>query len=675
MALKPPKGKYGADPFTIKLDADEELQFTSWLVDEIQAAYDARSSIIGPGGEIDYFHWLYEQGRSPQGSAKWQGAADLGSYIPTEKVDALRARIVRTILTEPIWTVEGWGQDASRAPFVEEFHQWKAEDERLQAYLTKAIHNALIEQTGILEVIDRHDCRLVTKTQQVAAKLSELGAVLLNDKNEPDVDMDADGKPKPAQEGQPSVEAQIASYETIRRGPGYRVVSLRDFLFLPGHAADKSEVFGYAKRFWKRMPELDALQIKGVYTNVDKLSRESDRESASPNLERQGQQIAEQRDRTAEKELWEVLVLHDLDEDGIEEWYIATVSLQHRVLLRLQKDDLGLPRYIDLTPFPRADSVYGYSFVGKLASIAEEHAARRNMVADRSTLATNAPIMRVHGALWQPLEQPWGPGVVIDVRDVREIQPMTVNDVPASAMNLLNEPLQAAERIAGLNDISTAATSTEDKTLGEVRLQTTAAEIRIDEGVKLIQESLETLFLVRNELWQRTLAEQTGGMEPPESVIRSLEARGLKDETAFDGKFTADLLRGNFRGKPRGSVETADRGRLLAMFNGSIRALAEMAKFNPLFGMILQHPGVAKAILEQWARLYSVSDRQVFMQAAQDVVKRMQEQARMQQQQQQMMGGGPPQGQLPPGPPEGVDAMMAQLPPELRALATGAMPQ
>lgn len=671
--LRPPKAKYGSDPTVVKLSPARELEFTTWLVNEIQAAYDARATIIGQHGEIDYLHWLYEQGRSPQATGRWPGAADLGSPIITEKVDALRARMVRTVLTEPIWVVEGWGKDASRAPFVEEFHQWQAENERLQAYFTKGIHNGLIEGTGILEVVDRHDLRLVTKKQQVAAKLGPDGAsVLLDEDNQPIVDLDEEGRPVPVEDGKPVIDAEIASYERVRKGPGYRVISLRDFLFLPGHAADKSELFGYAKRCWKRMPDLDALAKQGVYTNVEKLSRESDRETANPNLERQGQQIAEQRDRTSEKELWEVLILHDLDDDGLEEWYVATVSVQHRLLLRLQKDDLGVPRYIDLTPFPRPDSVYGYPFAWKLASTAEEHAARRNMVSDRSTLATNAPITRRQGALWDPKEQPWGPGVVIDVRDAQEITPIQVPDIPQSAMALMQEPLQMAERIAGLNDISTAATSTEDKTLGEVRLQTTAAEIRIDEGVKLIQESLETLFLVRNELWIRTLEKQPEGIEPPDTLVRSLEARGLKDDS-FNGKFTAKILRGNFRGKPRGSVETADRGRLLAMFNGSIRALAEMAKFNPLFGMILQHPGVAKTILEQWARLYAVPDRQVFMQAAQEVVKQLQEQAA--QQQAMMQGGMPPQGQLPPGPPEGIDGMMAQLPPELQQLAMGAMPQ
>lgn len=660
----PPKAPH--DPFSVTLSEGQEREFVTWLCDEITAAETARVDIIGPYGEIDYAHFMYEQGRRSADQLKWPGAADLGSFIPVEKIDAYRARLTRTIMTEPVWVVEGWGKDAARAPFVEEFHQWKQEDERLQQYLNKTFHTALIEGTGILEAVDRHDMRLVQKLERLAATLAEDGSVLLDDKNQPIPMRDERGNVMPAEEGGSIIEAKVGRYETIRKGPGYRVLSLRDFLFLPGHAADKAELFGYAKRFYRRFAELEAMEEAGHYRNVKEISSESDRHTLTASLERGGQQIAEQRGRTAEKELWEVLVLCDLDDDGLEEWYVATISVVHRQLLRLRQDDLGVPRYLDFTPWPRADSLYGYSLSKKLESIAEEHAAMRNMVADRSNLATNAPLLRSQSALWVPDQQPFGPSAVIDVRSKDEITPLIVNDVPASAMVLKNEPLQAAERVAGLNDLVTGASTTDDKTLGERQIQTFAAEIRIDEAVKNLQETLETLFLVRNELWIRTLEGQPDGMEPPDRISRSLEVRGLKSEL-FQGKFTADMLRGNFRGKPRGSVETADKARLLQMFNGSLQALTGMSQFNPLFGQILQHPEVAKSILEQWARLYNVPDRQAFMQAANDVMQQMQQQAAMQQA--MAMGGPPPMGPgAPPPGGGGLDALLQALPPDLAGL-------
>ena len=50
------------------------------------------------------------------------------------------------------------------------------------------------------------------------------------------------------------------------------------------------------------------------------------------------------------------------DDDGVEEWYVVTVSVAHRVILRVQHDDLGAPRHLLLTPFPHPTSVYGYSY-------------------------------------------------------------------------------------------------------------------------------------------------------------------------------------------------------------------------------------------------------------------------------------------------------------------------
>lgn len=666
--------RYKRDPLTVNLTEAKEKAFTDWLVDEIQHAEFARAPIISEYGELDYLHHLYEQGRRQQSELRWKGAADLNSWIITEKVDSLRARIVDTIFTDTVFTVEGWGEDGPKAPFVEEFHQWKVEDERLQQYLSKAIHNSLIEGTGILEVIDRHDCRMVRKPQRLMPQRADDGSVLLNDKNQPEAATDEAGMPVPAEQGQPSIDALVSTYETIRKGPGYRVLRLRDFLFLPGHATDKAELFGYAKRCWKRVPELQALDDKGIYCHVDQLSETSDRDHTTPSLEREGQTVAEQNGRTAEKELWEVLVLHDLDEDGIEEWYLATVSVQHRVLLRLQTDDLGMPRYLDLTPFPRTDSLYGYSFAGhKLSSIHEEHAAVRNMRADRSTLVTNAPILRMVGGLWEPKEQPFGPGAIIDVRQKDEISPFTVPDVPASVIQQESVLLQASERLSGLNDAAVGIQTQEKRTRGEVEIVSAAGAIRVSEVVKNVQEGLEPLFLLRNEIWIRTLATQPEGLEPPETVMRSLEARSLKHEQ-FNGKFTADLLRGNFRGKPRNSVETADKVRRLQMFNGSIQALTGMSQFNPVFAMILQHPQVAKSLLEQWARLYNVPDRSVFLQAANEAMQKMAEQAQQQAMAEQMINGaltGQPQGMLPEqaggGPMDG-------LPPELMQLLQAGAP-
>lgn len=657
------------EAFDIDLDEGKRTAFTEWLAREIQGAFDARAAIIAPHGEIDYVTWCYEQGRSAPSALRWEGAADLASYIITEKVDAMRARMTKTIMgPEPVWTVEGWGPDAKKAPFVEEFHQWKLEDERLQTYLTKALHNALIEGNGILEVIDRADRRKVVRQQALAPVTAEDGSVLLGDDNQPQVQTDEQGLPVPATDDAPTVQAEVTSFQSVRTGPGYRVVSLRDFLFLPGHAADKADLFGYVSRAYVSLGTLKERALQGYYADVDRLSANSDRDEGSAAVERGGQTIAPQANETAEKELWQGLVLYDCDGDGIHEWYMFTLHIPSKTLLRLKHDDLGIPRYMDFCPFPRPDSVYGYSYAAhKMLTLNEEHTAIRNNIADRSTLAANPPLMRMHGALWNPDEQPFGTGRVIDVRSKDEITPLIIPDVPASLVNREAAVLAAAERVSGQNDISTGTTSGEDRTLGERQMQAESSFVRIEEPVKHCQETMEDLWKVRNEIWRRTLQAQDGGIVAPDRIVTSLQNRGLELQ---DGKFTAQMLAGNLRGKPKGSVETADKARMRADYNASLSALAGLAKMNPFFAMILQDPEVSKSLLEQWARLYSAADRNAFMQAGQRVMQRLQAEAQMQQQA-QMMGGQPPQA--PPG--DGGDVVSA-LPPAIQALLTaGGQPE
>ena len=100
------------DPFDVDLDAEQRQQLAIWLANEVQAALDARAS---NERDVDYWHILYEQGRTRTGrNLPWPDAADLTSYLGTEKVDALHARLMRTLWVEPIWTVESRRRTAAR---------------------------------------------------------------------------------------------------------------------------------------------------------------------------------------------------------------------------------------------------------------------------------------------------------------------------------------------------------------------------------------------------------------------------------------------------------------------------------------------------------------------------------------------------------------------------------
>jgi hypothetical protein len=607
--------------FDVKMDAEEQKKLAVWLADELQNALDARAVAER---ETDYYHLLYEQGRTRQASAApWPGAADLTSYLGTQNVDSLHARLMKTVWVEPIWTVEGWGPAAQNAPFVEEFHQWKAEEERLQSVLDKWALISLIETRGLIEVTEGTQQRKVRKEMwaQIAMApdpMTGQPGPLFQDDGTPQLATDPQGKyieaPEQDAMGMPVPAAQVVvdSQEPVRTGPQYRVLPYRDSLILPGHARDKDEIWGYAKRIYRRMPDLREMAARGVYDPdaVEKLTNVSDREP-DPALQRSGHSIASQEYDTVEKELWEVTLLKDLDEQG-ERWYVCTINLSAQVLLRVQYDDLDRARYVPVILFPRPDRVTeGFSFIGhKLITTIEEHTAWRNMIADRAQMVAQTPVKKLQGALWDEYEQPWGAGMVMTVRDMREVEPFQIPDVPASLMQRETVMERTAERLAGVNDIAAGQTVAQgDKTLGEVQMATEQSFVRMDLVIRRFQEAMEDLAQIRHAIWKRTLAEQPEGVEVPESVLVGLESRGAQ---VPGGRMTAAMLEGNFRFKPRGSVETADPRAMRMDFTQMMQAFPPFLQMLMMLGNTFG-PQAARAMLDQFVRVYRIPNRAAFV--------------------------------------------------------------
>src|SRR5690348_4372976 len=146
--------------FDVTLNAEKRDDFAHWICNEVLNAEAARPI---PIERIQYWWTIYEQGYTRTQTSPWQDAADLTSYLGTEKVDAMGARVMRTVWVDPVWTVEGWGQSASKAPFVEDFHQWTQESEGLQAYVGRVIKRSLMEPRGVLKVFEDTTERLVRK--------------------------------------------------------------------------------------------------------------------------------------------------------------------------------------------------------------------------------------------------------------------------------------------------------------------------------------------------------------------------------------------------------------------------------------------------------------------------------------------------------------------------------
>jgi hypothetical protein len=133
-----------SNPYDIKLSDDQRTALALWFSEQIHDALNAKAT--NDSESVDYWWQQYEQARTRIGrNTPWPDAADLTSFIPCEKVDAIVARIMESVGSDPVWTVEGWGTAADRAPFVEEFHQWKVEEERFEEPLERLLTAAMVE--------------------------------------------------------------------------------------------------------------------------------------------------------------------------------------------------------------------------------------------------------------------------------------------------------------------------------------------------------------------------------------------------------------------------------------------------------------------------------------------------------------------------------------------------
>lgn len=676
-----PRVKTPKSPFDIRLNDEQRTVLGLWFAEQLRAGLDARQT---QESEVDHWHSLYEQARTRnKQTSPWPDAADLTSYIPCEKVDSIQARGMKTVFTNPVYVVEGWGAAADRAPFVEEFHQWKLEEERFQSVADRLWLISLIEPRGLLEVYEDTTIRRTRKQIKALCETDPItGGLLYDEDGQPMFQTDDKGKYIEAQDdNQPCGEVVIDSDERVRIGPQYRILPYRDSVILPGHAREKQDVWGYGKRFWKRYLDVLADAEEGIYDKktVERLTTVGDREGDT-GLARANQAVAPTDEVTAEKELWELLVLVDLNAvlhmrnappiRGISgsRWYVVTVHESQQLLLRINHDDVERSRYVPVILFPRPDrATEGFSFVGhKLITTTEEHTAWRNMSADRGSMVLQTPIKRMQGALWDPQEQPFGPKAVIDVRQPNELEPFVLPEFGLQyADNRIQTCERTAERLAGVNDIASGQVSQESRTLGEVNMATEQSFVRMDLIIRRFQEAMEDIFQIRHAIWKRTLAEEPDGIDAPQSLLVGLEGRGTPiEQFSSSGKITAALLEGSFRGKPYGSVQTADPGKRRADLVQFMQGLPMLMQVCPAMAMQMQTPQAQRALFREFLQAFNVQNKQAFLGSpAQDMAMTLQGQMGMPGMGMTPPGMGQPGMQPPVLPPMG--GGLPQMPPPM----------
>lgn len=598
-------------PYAVKLDAEQRREMTSRLVEELRAGITARSAHMDELGLIDFAYALYEQQAmnpiSRSGPSN-NGEPNLTSPIGTENVDALSARSVQTIFRqEPVFMVDGDRQSARKAPVVEAFMQMRQERMRFQKVAKRAITAALVETGAVLEVCE--DTEPIRRHQVVKARIAQAedgGMLLDGETGKPVPDTDEDGVPMPADvaAGEGYVETQHTWTEYQRAGAYVRLRGMKDFLFLPSHAADEREVWGHAVRFYVRRDEARRRFDRGEWGPKAGGCEWDDVRGASQEREQRNEQdragvtvehAAGQED-SSEMELWRVqayLQLPDADELCLVQ---AIVSVKHQQVLCLIYDWIGAFRTVYLNPYPCPYSVYGYSqILTKLGTTIEEHTTWRNMNAYRGTLKSNAPLKRRAGSRWDPAIQPFAAGRVIDLDNLDDVQPFEFEDVTAQAVGKEQQAVVDAQRIIGMNDIAIGQVSEKSRTLGENKMATSQSFVRTDDPISNIQEALEEVGWLIHRIEVQALKDTGQTVPAPARVADQLG----QQVDGFDGDFTWQMLDGDFTFKPRGSSDQADPNMRFRRMDMSLSMVERLAKNgNPAAQQRLMSPEFEHAMMQ-----------------------------------------------------------------------------
>ncbi len=425
------------------------------LVKKLKAQYDNfTTSVSGLHENIDRWHKLYETSRRPTKNFPWPNAANFSVPLIMATVDSIHARLTKAVFdVDPLWLCQARVSSAHNiASVAERYLDYWADEMTLSAVLDSMMLNMLIEGVGVVKL------DWLRKTAQI-----------------------------PSQGDLPS---EVVEYD----GPGAYHVPLKDFILIPADAPTIDDAVYVGHRVFLTHEQLKVRQEQGIYMNVDELLEKSQGDSTSKktsHLPRLVNVVGASTPQYEETNQYEVVEMY-----GPYDWgdgpapSLMTFSPDHGILLRVEPYpyQYGRPPYIDFNVYPRANFFWGRSVPEMLESAQEELTAMHNMRADALAIRIAAPILRRLGAAWDPEDQPWAPGQVIDVTDPSEIIQMNMLDVPSSLFAHEQDTLGFVERVTGMSDYFMGRSPSQNRTATEVNRVTSEGLARIDVMVSRFQQ-------------------------------------------------------------------------------------------------------------------------------------------------------------------------------------------
>lgn len=436
------------------------------LVKKLKHEYTEFQNVIAPlHKNLDRWHKLYEAKRQERKTFPWEGASDYTVPLSMAIVDSVHGRIMKAVFeVDPLWVAAPRTPAAhDTAKKAEWYLDMWADNMRLAHVLDSVAMNMLQDGVGILKTDWVREVRRI-----------------------------------PSQDGS---QQEVVEYE----GPRGYAVPLKDFVLIPPDSPTIDDAVYVGHRVFLNQQKLQARQKAGVYFNVSKLLEKAGDDKTGGEVHPSGVLAtsgsgSSAYPETRQFEVVEMYGSYEFDPSVGPEPALFTFSPQHDILLRLEPYAYQYARapYTDFCIFPRSNFFWGRSLVEMLESAQEELTALHNMRADSIVRQVAPPILRRQGAVWNPEDDPWKPGQVIDVTDPAEIVEMNLSPVPNSIFAHAQDILANTERMTGMSDLFMGRISSPYQTATATTTARSEGLVRIDVSITRFQESMRRLAWI---LW------------------------------------------------------------------------------------------------------------------------------------------------------------------------------
>lgn len=438
--------------------SEEELRNAAFISQEDQDAlmerlhshYDKFKGDIRTYHEkLDYWHELYEAIPPAEKNFPWEGSSNFSVPLIRSTIDSMQSRISKSVFeVDPLWlTKPRTANGVEVARKAEAYLDYWADTIDLPRVLDVAIQGMLIEGVGIVKVDWLREYGIDEETGE---------SILMYD------------------------------------APGVSYVPAKDFVIMPADSPTIEEATYVGHRVYMTHLQLEKRRDAGVYFNVDKLFDLSGGQHTGRKSSHKTDIVASftgnvKYPETNQYEIIELYGPYDFGNGPVPA--VMTFSPHHKILLRLEEYQYmyGKAPYIDFTILPRPNFFWGYSFAEILASPQEELTSLHNARSDALALTIGSPILRRHGAEWDPDVDEFRPGKVINVTDPSEIVQMQIAPVGNAAFAHESDLLAFVERLTGLSDYHMGRNASMGRTATEVNRVTSEGLARLDTMVSRFQ--------------------------------------------------------------------------------------------------------------------------------------------------------------------------------------------